>query len=94
MEQTILTMEQESAEESPTRYVLPEQVNKEETGGSGLVDYTLNEQSPAKTPITTKKRKKSQEKTKSKENSSISCQSHNQNVLQETKEYSRRNSIC
>ena len=71
MEQTIPTMEQESPEESTIRYMLPEQVKKEETSGSGLVDYTLNEHSSAKTPITTKKRKKSQKKKKSKQGKTV-----------------------
>ena len=42
-------------EESPTRYMLPDQVV-----GEGVVDYSLNDHSPAKYPI--KKRKKSNKK--------------------------------
>ena len=42
-------------EESPTRYMLPDQVV-----GEGVVDYSLNDHSPAKYPI--KKRKKTKKK--------------------------------
>ena len=49
-----------SPEESPTRYMLPEEE------GKGLVDYSLNPHSPAKYPIATKKRKKSDKKKKTK----------------------------
>ena len=48
-------MEQTSPEESPTRYMLPEQVDE---GGSGLIDYSLNEYSPAHYPIATNKKKR------------------------------------
>ena len=48
-----------SPEESPTRYMLPDQ-----EGRKGLVDYSLNDHSPARYPIVTKKRKKSDKKTK------------------------------
>ena len=41
-------------EESPTRYMLPEQAEE----GKGMVDYSLNEYSPAKYPVATQKRKK------------------------------------
>ena len=48
-----------SEEESPTRYMLPEQTEE----GQGMVDYSLNEYSPAKYPIDTKnKRKKKKDK--------------------------------
>ena len=40
-------------EESPTRYILPDQEE-----GKGMVDYSLNEHSPATYPIATKKAKK------------------------------------
>ena len=48
-------------EESPTRYMLPDQEE-----GKGVVDYSLNDHSPAKYPIVTKKRKKSSKKKKTK----------------------------
>ena len=44
--------------EPPTRYMLPEQVED----GKGMVDYSLNEYSPAKYPITTKKKQKKKDK--------------------------------
>ena len=47
-----------SEEESPTRYMLPEQAE------GGMVDYSLNEYSPAKYPIDTKKKKKRKKKDK------------------------------
>lgn len=68
-------MEQASHKESPTHYMLPEQVN-EETCGSVLVDYTLNGQAPAKYPITTKKMKKSQKKKKKKPKQGKTVQFH------------------
>ena len=46
-------------EESPTRYMLPDQVV-----GEGVVDYSLNDHSPAKYPTFNKKRKKSKKKNK------------------------------
>ena len=49
-----LVTEQASPEESPTRYMLPEQVDEDE--GKGLVDYSLNEYSPARYPIATNKK--------------------------------------
>ena len=49
-----MNTEQSSPEESPTRYMLPEQVDE----GKGLVDYSLNEYSPARYPIATNKRKR------------------------------------
>ena len=56
-----IVTEQTSPEESPMRYMLPEQVDED---GKGLVDYSLNEYSPAKYPIATnqKKRKATQKK--------------------------------
>ena len=60
MSTELVTEEQASPEESPTRYMLPEQVDEE---GKGLVDYSLNEYSPARYPIATnKKKRKSQNK--------------------------------
>ena len=47
-----------SEEESPTRYMLPEQVE------GGMVDYSLNDYSPAKYPIDTKKKRKKKKKDK------------------------------
>ena len=47
-----------SEEESPTRYMLPEQTE------GGMVDYSLNEYSPAKYPIDTKKKRKKKKKDK------------------------------
>ena len=47
-----MNTEQSSPEESPTRYMLPEQVDE----GKGLVDYSLNEYSPARYPIATNKK--------------------------------------
>ena len=49
-----LVTEQASPEESPTRYMLPEQVDEDE--GKSLVDYSLNEYSPARYPIATNKK--------------------------------------
>ena len=60
MSTELVTEEQASPEESPTRYMLPEQVDEE---GKGLVDYSLNEYSPARYPIATnQKKRKSQNK--------------------------------
>ena len=50
-----------SPEESPTRYMLPDQVV-----GKGLLDYSLNDHSPARYPIVTKKRQNSDPKMKKK----------------------------
>ena len=47
-----------SEEESPTRYMLPEQAE------GGMVDYSLNEYSSAKYPIDTKKKRKKKKKDK------------------------------
>ena len=55
MSTELVTEEQASPEESPTRYMLPEQVDED---GKGLVDYSLNEYSPARYPIATNKRKR------------------------------------
>ena len=55
--------------ESPTRYMLPEQAE-------GAVDYTLNEYSPAKHPIATKKRKKKDKKKNKKAKTGNSVQFH------------------
>ena len=44
--------------ESPTRYMLPEHVEE----GQGMVDYSLNDYSPAKYPIATKKKRKKKDK--------------------------------
>ena len=51
-----------SEEESPTRYMLPEQVEE----GEGTIDYSLNEYSPAKYPIATKKKRKKKKDKKNK----------------------------
>ena len=60
MSTELVTEEQASPEESPTRYMLPEQVDED---GKGLVDYSLNEYSPARYPIATnQKKRKSQNK--------------------------------
>ena len=62
-------------EESPTRYMLPEQdeqppatkkTKKEKTRGEGYVDYSLNDLSPARYPTFNQKRKKSKKKKKDK----------------------------
>ena len=50
-----------SEEESPTRYMLPEQVE------GGMVDYSLNDHSPAKYPIDTKKKKRKKKKKEKKD---------------------------
>ena len=59
-----MNTEPSSPEESPTRYMLPEQVDEEE--GKGLVDYSLNEYSPARYPIATNKRKRKNKESKKK----------------------------
>ena len=68
-----------SEEESPTRYMLPEQVEE----GPWMVDYSLNEYSPAKYPIDTKKkRKKKKDKKKEKKVKAGKCvQFHNKVTL-------------
>ena len=53
MSTELVTEEQASPEESPTRYMLPEQVDED---GKGLVDYSLSEYSPARYPIATNKK--------------------------------------
>ena len=55
MSTELVTEDQASPEESPTRYMLPEQVDED---GKGLVDYSLNEYSPARYPIATNKKKR------------------------------------
>ena len=50
-----------SEEESPTRYMLPEQAK------GGMVDYSLNEYSPANYPIDTKKKRKKKDKKEKKD---------------------------
>ena len=73
-----------SEEESPTRYMLPEQAynvrdpgfafpfplkertREEKEEGKGMVDYSLNEYSPAKYPIDTKKKKRKKKDKKDK----------------------------
>ena len=52
-----------SEEESPTRYMLPEQAEE----GKGMVDYSLNDYSPAKYPIDTKKKRKKKKDKKDKD---------------------------
>ena len=59
-----MNTEQPSPEESPTRYMLPEQVDEDE--GKGLVDYSLSEYSPARYPIATNKRKRKPQNKESK----------------------------
>ena len=61
MSTELVTEEQASPEESPTRYMLPEQVDED---GKGLVDYSLNEYSPARYPIATNKRKRKNKEPK------------------------------
>ena len=63
MSTELVTEEQASPEESPTRYMLPEQVDE---GGKGLVDYSLNEYSPARYPIATNKKKRKAQNKESK----------------------------
>ena len=58
-----MNTEPASPEESPTRYMLPEQVDED---GKGLVDYSLNEYSPARYPIATNKRKRKNKESKKK----------------------------
>ena len=57
IERQVNVMTNPSPEESPTRYMLPDQDE-----GKGLVNYSLNLHSPAKYPIVTKKRKKPDKK--------------------------------
>ena len=64
MSTELVTEDQASPEESPTRYMLPEQVDED---GKGLVDYSLNEYSPARYPIATNKRKRKNKESKKKE---------------------------
>ena len=64
MSTELVTEEQASPEESPTRYMLPEQVNED---GKGLVDYSNTDysfgpHSPASYRFTKKKRKATQNK--------------------------------
>ena len=66
MSTELVTEEQASPEESPTRYMLPEQVDED---GKGLVDYSLNEYSPARYPIATNKK----DKGKDYSNTDYSC---------------------
>ena len=63
-----------SEEESPTRYMLPEQAE------GGLVDYSLNDHSPAKYPIDTKKRKKKKKDKKDKKPKAGKCVQFNDKV--------------
>ena len=63
MSTELVTENQASPEESPTRYMLPEQVDED---GKGLVDYSLNEYSPARYPIATNKRKRKNKEPKKK----------------------------
>ena len=62
-----IVTEQMSPKESPTRYMLPEQVNA--GGGTGLVDYSLNEHSLARYPIATNKKKRKSQNKESKKKS-------------------------
>ena len=63
MSTELVTEEQASPEESPTRYMLPEQVDED---GKGLVDYSLNEYSPARYPLATNKKKRKAQNKESK----------------------------
>ena len=63
MSTELVTEEQASPEKSPTRYMLPEQVDED---GKGLVDYSLNEYSPARYPIATNKKKRKAQNKESK----------------------------
>ena len=62
-------------EESPTRYMLPEQdehspakkTKKEKTKGEGYVDYSLNDLSPARYPTFNQKSKNPKKKKKKKD---------------------------
>ena len=55
MSTELVTEEQASPEESPTRYMLPEQVDEEE---SGLMSYKYGNLSPAKYPFDPSEKKK------------------------------------
>ena len=65
MSTKLVTEEQASPEESPTRYMLPEQVQEEE---SGLISYKYGNLSPAKYPFDpSEKKKKKKRKSQTKE---------------------------
>ena len=55
MSTELVTEDQASPEESPTRYMLPEQVDEEE---SGLISYKYGNLSPAKYPFDPSEKKK------------------------------------
>ena len=61
LERQVNVMTDPSPEESPTRYMLPDQ-----EGGEGMVDYSLNDHLPARYPTFNKKRKKLDKKKKTK----------------------------
>ena len=99
-----MNTEQSSPEESPTRYMLPEQVDE----GKGLVDYSLNEYSPARYPIAPNKRKRKSEnkepKKKKKAKTGKTVQFHSKVIIKtihsdlteiefsHEEEYAKRNS--
>ena len=100
MSTELVTENQASPEESPTRYMLPEQVDED---GKGLVDYSLNEYSPARYPIATNKRKrKNKESKKKKAKPGKTVQFHSKVILKTSdlteielsheEEYDQRNS--
>ena len=60
-----IVTEQASPEESPTRYMLPEQVQEEEE--SGLISYKYGNLSPAKYPFDPSEKKKKRKATQKKE---------------------------
>ena len=60
MSTELVTEDQASPEESPTRYMLPEQVDEEE---SGLISYKYGNFSPAKYPFDPSKKKKKKRKS-------------------------------
>ena len=60
-----MNTEPSSPEESPTRYMLPEQVDEEEE--SGLISYKYGNLSPAKYPFDPSEKKKKRKATQNKE---------------------------
>ena len=64
MSTKLVTEEQASPEESPTRYILPEQVQEEE---SGLISYKYDDLSPAKYPFDPSEKKKRKSSAQNKE---------------------------
>ena len=66
MSTKLVTEEQASPEESPTRYMLPEQV-QEEDDESGLISYKYGNLSPAKYPFDPSEKKKRKSTAQNKE---------------------------